>query len=162
MVLIPQRCSAITVVFDDEAVADYFDQQTDLGRIPEQFARIWIHTHPGSSAQPSQTDENTFRRVFGRCDWAVMAILARGGATTAKLRWNIGPGADLLLRTDIDYRRPFAETDRERWALEYEACVQADYLMDWPVDDFSEGEPRRALAAARGGRPADLLDDRPM
>ncbi len=113
VVLIPQRCSAITVVFDDAAVADFFDQQIDLGRVPEQFARIWIHTHPGTSAQPSHTDEATFRRVFGRCDWAVMAILARGGAATARLRWNRGPGADLALRTEVDYQRPFAGSDQE-------------------------------------------------
>ncbi len=134
--VIPQRCTAVTVAFDDVAVADYFDQQIDRGRQPEQFARIWIHTHPGDSAHPSGTDEKTFDRVFGNCDWAVMAILARGGAASARLRWNVGPGADLALRTEIDYRRPFAGTDRERWEVEYAACVCAETLLDWSLDSL--------------------------
>ena len=131
VVLVPQRCSAITVVFDDDAVADYFDQQIDLGRKPEQFARVWVHSHPGSSARPSQTDEATFRRVFGRCDWAVMAILARGGQTYARLRFSTGPGASLAIGNRVDYRRPFAASDFDQWAAEYEACVQPEAPADW-------------------------------
>src|SRR5450432_1011579 len=77
--LIEQRTSPIHVEFLDASVADFFDAQVDAGRRPEQFARIWIHTHPGSSPQPSVIDEATFARVFGRTDWAVMFILARGG-----------------------------------------------------------------------------------
>src|SRR5688572_5243805 len=50
--LIRQRCSQVTVEFEDVAVADYFDRQVDRGMKPEQFARIWIHTHPGNSSDP--------------------------------------------------------------------------------------------------------------
>ena len=85
--LVRQTCTSVSVAFDDRAVADMFDEQVDLGRRPEQFARIWIHTHPGSSAVPSALDEATFQDVFGRCDWAVMFILARGGATYARLQF---------------------------------------------------------------------------
>src|SRR5687768_13983314 len=45
--LIKQFCSEVTVRFDDEAVADHFDQQVDAGLPPERFARVWVHTHPG-------------------------------------------------------------------------------------------------------------------
>ena len=83
--IVPQRCNEVFVAFDDTAVAEFFDDQIDEGRQPEQFARIWIHTHPGNSAQPSSVDVETFDRVFGRCDWAVMFILARGGQTFAQL-----------------------------------------------------------------------------
>src|SRR5436189_4496949 len=54
--LVRQLCTAVTVKFDDLAVADFFDEQIDLGRRPEQFARVWIHTHPGDSPLPSLTD----------------------------------------------------------------------------------------------------------
>ena len=39
-VTIKQEVTGVSVKFDDEAVADYFDAQVDLGRKPEQFARI--------------------------------------------------------------------------------------------------------------------------
>jgi proteasome lid subunit RPN8/RPN11 len=77
VVLVAQECSVASVSFDDEAVADYFDRQVDRALRPERFGRIWVHTHPGSSPEPSATDEETFWRVFGRTDWAVMLILAR-------------------------------------------------------------------------------------
>ena len=40
IVMIDQVCTPVTVEFDDTSVADYFDDQVDSGRSPEQFARI--------------------------------------------------------------------------------------------------------------------------
>ena len=80
-VTVKQTTTEVSVDFLDEAVADFFEAQVDLGRKPEQFARLWLHTHPGDGPTPSMTDEETFNRVFGRCDWAVMFILARTGKT---------------------------------------------------------------------------------
>src|SRR5687768_904185 len=60
---IPQHTTVASVQFLDQAVADYFDQCVDQGLPPARFGRIWLHTHPGSSAQPSQVDEETFARV---------------------------------------------------------------------------------------------------
>src|SRR5690242_1558062 len=45
--LVAQKCTCITVEFDDTAVAAFFDEQVDAGRRPESFARLWLHTHPG-------------------------------------------------------------------------------------------------------------------
>lgn len=125
--MILQTCTATHVEFDDTAVADFFDVQVDAGRQPEAFGRIWIHTHPGSSAEPSPTDEQTFARVFGRTEWAVMFILARGGQTYARLRYHVGPGADLALPVEIDFKRRFAKSSPDAWRREYErlVCVEA-------------------------------------
>jgi len=41
---VKQEVTAVSVKFDDEAVADFFEDQVDLGRKPEQFARIWLHS----------------------------------------------------------------------------------------------------------------------
>jgi hypothetical protein len=122
--LVRQECSWAHVEFDDEAVAEFFDSEVDAGRRPEQFARGWIHTHPGDSPAPSNTDELTFGRVFGRSDWAVMFILAQGGQTYARLRFNVGPGGEQLIPVEVDYSRPFASSDFEAWQKEYLAHVQ--------------------------------------
>jgi len=124
LALIPQITSPVSVEFDDHAVADYFEQQVALGYRPEQFARIWVHTHPGSCPLPSATDEATFARVFGRCDWAIMLILARGGATYARLAWNQGPRAALRIGVEVDFQRPFAGSDQACWQGEYDRCVE--------------------------------------
>jgi proteasome lid subunit RPN8/RPN11 len=84
--LVAQSCTWVHVEFDDQAVADFFDGQVDAGRPPEEFARIWVHTHPGTSPEPSGTDEATFARVFGRSDWAVMFIPNRSAGTRSCCR----------------------------------------------------------------------------
>lgn len=152
--LVKQVCSWAHVAFDDESVADFFDQQVDTGRQPEQFARIWVHTHPGDCPQPSMTDEETFERAFGRSDWAIMFILARKGKSYARLRFNVGPCADLEIPVEIDCSRSFAGCDNETWKREYLANVYPDQLAgstrqssepvfaspvdDEPIDDWCE------------------------
>jgi hypothetical protein len=122
--LVAQTCDWAHVAFDDAAVADFFDRQVDSGRRPEEFGRIWVHTHPGNSAAPSPTDEATFARVFGGAEWALMFILARGGQTYARLRYNCGPGADLKIAVEVDFGQPFAGSDSEAWQTEYCANVR--------------------------------------
>ena len=124
--LVRQLCTAVTVRFDDSAVADFYDDQVDSGLAPEQFARIWIHTHPGDSARPSSVDEETFARCFGSSDWAVMFILARGGETFARLRFNGGPGAEIALRVELDFRTPFPAANHRGWKEEYRQCVKSE------------------------------------
>lgn len=121
--LVRQQCTLTTVAFEDEAVADFFDRQVDRGLRPQQFARIWLHTHPGDCPLPSLTDERTFERVFGKADWAVMFILACGGQTYARLNFNIGPGGAMAIPSRVDYGRPFAGSDTAAWANEYQANV---------------------------------------
>ncbi len=146
--LVPQACTAVTTSLDDAGVADYFDEQVDSGRRPEEFARIWVHTHPGTSPRPSQTDEATFARVFDASDWAVMFILARGGATYARLRFSAGPGGQLQIPVEVDFRREFAASDRSAWDDEYQknvyekarnATFQPAASFDNPIDNPIDG-----------------------
>lgn len=122
--LVQQICTATHIEFDDASVADFFDEEVDAGRRPEFFGRIWIHTHPGNSAEPSRTDEETFERVFGDCEWSVMFILARGGQSLARLRCNVGPGADVKLSVEVDFCRPFNGSNEAAWQREFERCVR--------------------------------------
>jgi hypothetical protein len=124
--LVEQSCSLVTVKFDDESVADFFDEQVDSGLAPERFGRIWVHTHPGNSPVPSSTDEGTFARCFGGADWSVMFILACGGRTYARLRFGVGPGASLMLPLEIDFGRPSPAMDAVAWEQEYEENVEAE------------------------------------
>jgi len=140
-ITVKQEVSCVSVRFDDEAVADFFDTQVDLGRKPEQFARIWLHSHPGDSPGPSATDEETFQRVFGGCQWVVMFILAQNGKTYARLSFNVGPGGQVLIPTEVDYSEDFSGSDRQLWDTEYAANIDA---FDW-----LKGEPCKQTAAAR-------------
>ena len=124
-VTVKQIATSASINFDDDAVADYFDRQVDEGRRPRQFARCWIHTHPGNSPNPSCVDEQTFARVFGGSDFAIMMILASGGMAYARLRFNVGPGGDVLVPVKVDYDCMFAASDPEAWELEHRTNIEA-------------------------------------
>ena len=153
--LVEQVCTLATVKFADQAVADYFDQQVDRGLKPTQFARIWVHTHPGKCPEPSFTDEETFERVFGQTDWSVMFILACGGQTlcsiaiqcrTRRFNEDSRPSRFSVCRS--------APVMRRLGMHEYQAKVTVD-PMDWlrgtPLDEQKQRAAcnpiRRYLAA---------------
>ena len=144
--LVKQACDSASVVFDDDSVADYFDRQVDRGRSPEQFARVWVHTHPGSSPLPSSTDEETFARVFGSCDWALMLILARGGKSYARLQVDGGVCLAAEIEVAVDYDQPFAGSAHQEWQAEYDNLVE-----------HVRPEPTTAATSESDGRL--LLDD---
>jgi len=123
-VTIKQDVTMASVSFDDEAVADLFDTQVDAGRKPEQFARVWLHSHPGDSPKPSNTDEETFARVFGCCQWAVMFIVASGGKSYARMRFSVGPGGQVVIPVEVDYSQQFGQSDQEVWEAEYQANIK--------------------------------------
>jgi hypothetical protein len=144
--LVAQTCTWVNVEFDDQSVANFFDDQVDAGRRRETFGRLWLHTHPGNSPEPSGTDEATFSRVFSRSDWAVMFILARGGQTFARLRYNVGPGAELESPVEVDFSRPFAGSDCDGWEAEYLCNVRMP-PEDPPKKFFAKQTASRAINA---------------
>ncbi|RLF68218.1 MAG: hypothetical protein DRN26_00130 [Thermoplasmata archaeon] len=121
---VKQKTTAATVEFDDIGIADFFEDQVDAGRKPDEFGRIWFHTHPGMSANPSGTDEKTFREKFGKCDWSVMAILGKGGEMTARLQYGTGIKAQFDLKVKIDWSLPFAASDHAAWKAEYDKNIE--------------------------------------
>ena len=138
--LVRQTCTGVSVKFNDVAVADFFDEQVDQGRQPEQFGRVWIHTHPGDSPAPSWTDEETFSRCFGQSEWAVMFILAQGGQTYARLRFNVGPGGAIEIPVQVDFQRVFPAADPEGWDREYINNVSAPLAQQAVERNYPWGE----------------------
>jgi len=176
VVAVKQEVTSISVKFDDEAVSRFFDEQVDLGRRPEQFARLWLHTHPGDSPEPSGKDEETFKRVFGACQWAAMVIVAQDDSTYARLSFNVGPGSQVLIPVGIDYSQAFGPSDHDAWDAEYAANVRAVDWLHGPVQDEKASAGRQwhgdvvpydFLAEFEGMEPAqrqallDELADRP-
>lgn len=147
LVILRQYATAWTVAFADDALADYVDQQVDAGLPLERVMRIWCHTHPGTSAKPSRTDEDTFRRVFGGCDWALMFIVSRTGQTYARLSFHVGPTAALEIPVWVDWQRwpegaAMPATPLAAWKIEYEANVHRvpEFVPEF-VPDCPQGHP---------------------
>jgi len=155
--LVTQSCSYASVEFDDLAVAEFFDEQVDDGLHPAQFGRLWIHTHPGKSPDPSCTDEETFARVFGQADWAVMFILARGGQTYCRLEYHTQPAAGFELEVEIDYHQPFDASDHAAWEAEYRAKVHKLVWESKLTKKDTDHEPVREGLTEADLRPTTMV-----
>ena len=86
---VKQFGSGGSVEFDDESLHRHVAEMARQGVSPEQYFRVWIHTHPGSSPHPSSRDEDTFRKVYGHAPWGVMAILSQTGATYCRFQGEV-------------------------------------------------------------------------
>lgn len=56
-----------------------------------------------------------------------MFILAQGGRTYARLRFNVGPGGSTEIPVNVDYSQPFAGSDHTAWEKEYRGNVRAEF-----------------------------------
>ncbi len=143
IVLPKQTCTVATVSFDDESVADFFEDQEDKGLEPFQCGRIWIHTHPGNCPTPSGTDETTFERVFSPCDWSIMLILSEGGQVYCRLHFGVGPGADIEIPVEVDFGYPFEGSDIGGWQDEFNERVTVESPY-WQKDKKETKKERKA------------------
>lgn len=123
--LIKQECTGATVELDDEALAEYVEDQVALGRHPSECLRIWIHTHPSKSTTPSNTDWEMFKEKFTECDWSLMAIMGSDGDTSEGHLWITYPdcGFITLPSIEIEWSLPITEANPEDWAKELKEKV---------------------------------------
>lgn len=135
-VTVKQKASTATFEMEDEAVGDFALDMVEKGLKPEQFMRVWLHTHPGNFCTPSGTDEECFNRWFGGCDWGIMCILAKDDKMYARLRFNTGPRADIEIPVTVDYSIPFPASNQEAWAEEHTANIEKEY---YTVTSYGSG-----------------------
>jgi hypothetical protein len=136
-----QTVSGASVSFDDESVADHFETCVEAGIPPARCGRVWIHTHPGRSPNPSTVDEETFDRVFSSCDWAVMAIVARGGASYCRLSFATGPGGSSEIPILVDWERlPEELLQREGKLDELISGWMDEYGRNVHPEEFSQAQ----------------------
>lgn len=127
----PQINEPVYTEFKDDGLGLFFEKKVDEGLMPEEFGRIWCHTHPGISATPSGKDETTFANEFAGPDWAIMFILAKKGEMTCRLRWRPNPAVAHVVPIETckmevpvvfpDWSAPFRASDIEAWKAEYTA-----------------------------------------
>lgn len=127
-----QSNSTAYVEMDDISNVKLLARHASEGLQPFQCQRIWIHTHPGSSASPSGTDHSTLDRISENAPWFVMFIMAKGGQTTCKLRCHYEhPVTRQTLREDTEIPVFFecipsasgvTPKDVETWEQIYQEC----------------------------------------
>lgn len=111
---IPQYSTMASVEFDNDAQNNYAIDMSKRRLNPDNFMRVWIHTHPGNNTSPSGTDWSTFNDTFGPMEWSVMAILGKSDEFTCVFR--VG---DEMMNIPVAIHDPFTQ----QWAEEYASAV---------------------------------------
>lgn len=165
-----QEVSVATTELDDESFAIAVEEMGKMAP-PSTFTRIWLHTHPGSSATPSSTDRTTQSTTFSTCEWHVMGILAQGGQTHCEMSW-WGPDRKSLLSAripmEVAWHEPFDAADPDHWSAEYAENVTARTVtytrndsMRWlpPNQPLTSDQDRKQLLEFAQKEPALDFDD---
>lgn len=182
---VEQEASHAFVEMDGDALGAYLEAMDEADIPPNRCFRIWIHTHPGDSATPSGTDEKTFQEAFGRCDWAVMFILAKGGQTYCRLRYTAQTPFGAIQQVDeisarIAWESDFAGVTAEeqaQWKKDYDAHIlprvttitssqrqtawyhQGDDPTGWGIQTYQGYRDGHAYFASEGYVPFHQLTD---
>lgn len=122
-VLVKQECTGASFDLDPDDGAEHAERMMDKGIPPWACMNILCHTHPGNSPTPSGTDEKNFVKAFSHPNWAIMFIIANGGATYCRMKINVAPGVVKKIKVAVDWQIPFSGTDVKEWEKEYKAKV---------------------------------------
>lgn len=115
---VKQESTAGSTEFDEDAQHNLVVDMDEAGVSPENYLRIWVHTHPGSSATPSSTDWETFDEVFGLMPWSIMAILSKSAANSMYCLFR---AEDEAIHIPVVIDTP--EVNREEWEAEYREAI---------------------------------------
>lgn len=122
--LVKQECSIVTTDMDDDGLSEYVAVMADNGINPSDCMRVWIHTHPGSSPNPSGTDESTFQKLLSKFPFIVMLIISKEGNKFGRIGFTQGCGGTSPVDWDVDWSIPCEAVDFEDWKKEYEGAVK--------------------------------------
>jgi proteasome lid subunit RPN8/RPN11 len=166
-VMLKQDVTPVTVEFEDTAVADFLEDMVERGLQPHQCMRVWIHTHPNMNPTPSSVDEETFERVFGDCDYAIMFILSTKDTCYCRIQTNVGISTEQKIEAAVDYSTSFGPSDEEAWKKEFDESVSSSrsYLgygnNNGYMGDYSSSAPVSKWANTPGWYAGSSWDTEP-
>lgn len=106
--VVKQMASSVETDIDDEAICEHLQWCVESGIGPHRGMRIFLHTHPGNSASPSQKDEEKIWKAafFKHHPWYIMFIVSRGGEVYTRMRRRdpeFPIVQDLEIQSAVDY-----------------------------------------------------------
>ena len=135
---IKQECTGVETLMDDDDFARYMIKMAKAGVDPCRCMRIWVHSHPFSSAvpSPSGTDEDTFKERTGAdSEWAIMIILGKGS-----------PFLRLKVKSRLMEEEFFYDID---WEIDWTSIVDESIVAEWGAE-FKRNIHERELPAVTG------------
>lgn len=132
LVLVKQKVSSVRVEFNMEHVAETMHTFADkYGVTPDQWLRVWVHTHPFDSCEPSSVDETTWDNLFDTKSSGVMVIVSETDRIYARAVVR-ADGVALVKRLKVvkplprKWGRLCTDDNVKKWEEEYDELVSED------------------------------------
>lgn len=124
--LVKQVGSVATTDMDGAGLTEYLSRMDDQGFSPGHCFRVWLHTHPGDSPEPSGTDWTQYEKLKTTYEypWFAMLIISRTGKKFGRMFFSQGPGGESEVKWDVDWGYPGEEVIFEDWDEEYKTYVE--------------------------------------
>jgi hypothetical protein len=154
IIVVPQYVDPTLNAFTKAGIADHVDHYMDMDPMipPAHSTRIWLHTHPDFSSDPSFIDEEMFDEMKDNYDWSVMFILSTKGDYYCRM-------AHKMLDTVHEWLLPMA-VDWENFSAIPEGMIEM--WEDEHDINTEEPHPRQNpahFAASRFGQGVSYKDD---
>ncbi len=123
-----QEVSSATTDFKDGACLKYLTTYAKQGYAPYQLGRVWIHTHPGNSTEPSGKDRHTFKTLIGQSAIGCMVIFGQNHTAQAWLLLTnpeqLQGQFELKIPVEIDWHCSYAGFNYESYIKTLEDAIE--------------------------------------
>ena len=127
-IVLKQESTSVSFEFDKDSLENYLNDMVDQDYSPSQCFRIFAHSHPGNSADPSGTDWTTFNQLMGSYPWFGMLIFAKDQSYFAYIKTTQGVGLEANCDIEIDWTQPCEEVDFNFLQKEFDDKVSKKQL----------------------------------
>jgi proteasome lid subunit RPN8/RPN11 len=157
-VLPKQECTAAHTEFDGTELAKLMDEYIVKGYEPWQTQRVWIHTHPGFSAEPSGPDWANFDANYVRDrddSWGTMIVVNQKGEVSVNV-WFGMLGA--VMKGELVVVDREVEIHGEEWKKELDEKVTKPKSLVSSTTKYVTGADELVVGAEGNPLIGDLRD----
>lgn len=122
--LVRQKSSRFSSEIDRAGMAEFFTEMAARNLPVESYAQAVFCTHRDDDPELMDRDEEMLGDLLGERSWTILLNLTTGDRVSARMHFNVGPGADVDLNVRLDFDRPFAGSEHEAWQEEFDRNVE--------------------------------------
>ena len=133
-----QECTSVTTDIDNDAHMQFRFMLEDK-ELPHECGQLWLHTHPGTSANPSKRDLDTWKEMYTSKDkpFGAMGIIAKSSGkncTYAQVMY------DSIIGQQVHDCSMMFEASKDKW-------VGLEYVFDMQkvIEDYGTGDIHNIL-----------------
>ncbi len=122
--LVRQKSSRFNTEIDRAGMNEFFAEMVAENLPDESYAHAFFRTHRDDDPELMDRDEELLEHLLGERTWSILLNLTTGDRVSARMHFNVGPGAVVVLDVRVAFHRPFSAGDHDAWRAEFDRNVE--------------------------------------